>query len=274
MTTTNGTKAIVAARTAPVLITAALTNAAAAAARLLAAGRDVTLLCSGSDGDPSFEDTLGCGAVLHALQQLTEVTVAGDPARMALALFAACRDRLPAVLADTHGGRHIRRVPPRRRHRLRRPPRTPPPSSAPSPTAPSASPPDVSVRLGARYTSLHKVTLSKPVRGRWYEPISRRASRLGQGYTSPAAAADATRKFEIKLAVRLTFFFSRALINEIRRAWYPLPGRVPSRGGVGGEPLSTAPRRSSQCRSHPSSPTSHKGQGMIRPSQASRSRSA
>ncbi len=110
MTTTNGTKAIVAARSAPVMVTAALTNATAAAAALVAAGRDVTLLCSGSDGQPSFEDTLGCGAVLHALEQQTAVAVNGDAARMALALFAACRDRLPAVLADTHGGRHIRRV--------------------------------------------------------------------------------------------------------------------------------------------------------------------
>ena len=110
MTTTNGTKAIVAARSAPVMVTAALTNAAAAAAALAATGRDVTLLCSGSDGQPSLEDTLGAGAVLHALQQRTAVAVHGDAARMALRLFAACRDALPATLADTHGGGHIRRV--------------------------------------------------------------------------------------------------------------------------------------------------------------------
>jgi 2-phosphosulfolactate phosphatase len=110
MTTTNGTKAIVAVRSAPVLVTAALVNATAAAAVLATAGRDVTLLCSGSDGAPSLEDTLGAGAVLHALQGLTDVTVDGDLARMALHLFAACRDRLPAVLADTYGGHNIRRV--------------------------------------------------------------------------------------------------------------------------------------------------------------------
>ena len=110
LTTTNGTKAIVAARSAPVVVTAALVNATAAARRLAAAGCDVTLLCSGSDGAPSLEDTLGGGAVLHALQSMADVTVDGDLARMALHLFAACRDRLPAVLADTHGGHNIRRV--------------------------------------------------------------------------------------------------------------------------------------------------------------------
>jgi 2-phosphosulfolactate phosphatase len=110
MTTTNGTKAIVAARSAPVVVTAALVNATAAARQLLAAGRDVTLLCSGSDGAPSLEDTLGAGAVLHALQQMTTVTIDGDLARIAPELFAGCRDRLPAVLADTFGGHNIRRV--------------------------------------------------------------------------------------------------------------------------------------------------------------------
>ena len=110
MTTTNGTKAIVAARSAPLMVTAALTNATAAAAVLAASGRDVTLLCSGSDGLPSFEDTLGCGAVLAALQARTSVEVHGDTARMALRLFAACRESLPATLTDTHGGRNIRRV--------------------------------------------------------------------------------------------------------------------------------------------------------------------
>ncbi len=110
MTTTNGTKAIVAARSAPLVVTAALVNAAAAARRLAAAGRDVLLLCSGSDGAPSLEDTLGCGAVLHALQQVADVRVNGDFARIALRLFDGCRDRLPAVLADTHGGHNIRRV--------------------------------------------------------------------------------------------------------------------------------------------------------------------
>lgn len=110
MTTTNGTKAIVAARSAPLMVGAALVNAAAAARRLAAAGRDVLLLCSGSDGAPSLEDTLGCGAVLHGLQQLTAVQVNGDLARIALRLFEGCRGRLPEVLADTHGGHNIHRV--------------------------------------------------------------------------------------------------------------------------------------------------------------------
>src|ERR1700722_14104305 len=56
LSTTNGTRAIVAARSAPLLLTGALVNAAAVAKRVMTAGREVTLLCSGSDGEPSMED--------------------------------------------------------------------------------------------------------------------------------------------------------------------------------------------------------------------------
>ncbi len=110
MTTTNGTRAIVAARSAKLLLTGALVNASAVAAALAAAQLDVTLLCSGSDGQPSMEDLLGTGAVLTALQKLLPVELVGDLSRVSVQLFIACRDRLPALLADTYGGHNIRRV--------------------------------------------------------------------------------------------------------------------------------------------------------------------
>jgi 2-phosphosulfolactate phosphatase len=111
MSTTNGTRAIVAAKSAAALFTGALVNAAAVAEKVLAEGRDVTLLCSGSDGQPSMEDLLGCGAVIDSLQQLTDqIQLDGDLARIAVQLFRSCRDSLPATLADTFGGHNIRRV--------------------------------------------------------------------------------------------------------------------------------------------------------------------
>jgi 2-phosphosulfolactate phosphatase len=110
MSTTNGTRAIVAARSAAMLLTGALVNAAAVARRVFTEGRDVTLLCSGSDGNPSMEDLLGTGAVIDVLQSLGEVELDGDLARVAVKLFGACRDSLPAVLSDSFGGHNIRRV--------------------------------------------------------------------------------------------------------------------------------------------------------------------
>lgn len=110
LTTTNGTRAIVAARAAPLLLTGALVNASAVATALLEAGRDVTLLCSGSDGQPSMEDLLGAGAVLRALKSLTAIEYVTDLARVAERLFIACQNDLPAALRETYGGHNIRRV--------------------------------------------------------------------------------------------------------------------------------------------------------------------
>jgi 2-phosphosulfolactate phosphatase len=110
MSTTNGTRAIVAAQQAAALFTGALVNAAAVARQLSHEGRDVTLICAGSDGQPSMEDMLGCGGVISALANLTAVELNNDPARMAIKLFESCRENLSAVLADSYGGHNIRRV--------------------------------------------------------------------------------------------------------------------------------------------------------------------
>jgi 2-phosphosulfolactate phosphatase len=110
MTTTNGTRAIVAAQSAALLLTGALVNAGAVARRAAAEGRDITLLCSGSDGRPSMEDLLGAGAVISHLQSTISVDFDGDLAQIAVRLFQACRDQLPQVLADSFGGHNIRRV--------------------------------------------------------------------------------------------------------------------------------------------------------------------
>src|SRR3954453_22240170 len=56
MSTTNGTRAIVAAAGAGALFAAALVNATATARHLVGVGRDITLLCAGTDGKLAPED--------------------------------------------------------------------------------------------------------------------------------------------------------------------------------------------------------------------------
>ena len=108
MSTTNGTKAMLAARGAGVRFAAAVVNAAAVARALAAAGRDATLLCAGTGGQVAMEDLLGCGAVAEALiGSGTEVALAGDAARVARRLFADNRHRLAEVMADSEGGRNV-----------------------------------------------------------------------------------------------------------------------------------------------------------------------
>ena len=103
MCTTNGTRALLAARSAAAVYAGALVNASAVARRLRADGRDVVLLCAGTNGSVAMEDVLGTGAVLDALH----VEPASDVARMALHLFRAGRDRLGEILGDAQGGRNV-----------------------------------------------------------------------------------------------------------------------------------------------------------------------
>ena len=113
--TTNGTRAIYAAlhsksATPHAVYAAALVNAKAAARAAVRTAKDVTLLCSGSDGKFSAEDFYGTGAVIDALYQSGEVTPGSDATLAARVAFNAVRDDLPAALRQTHGGQNNIRV--------------------------------------------------------------------------------------------------------------------------------------------------------------------
>ncbi|HSI35376.1 MAG: 2-phosphosulfolactate phosphatase [Phycisphaerae bacterium] len=107
MSTTNGTRAIVAARGAALVVTAALVNARAAARALAAAGRDVVLLCAGTNGQVAAEDVLGAGAVARELELTGAPITPADSATIAMRCFDAARDDLRAALASSAGGRNV-----------------------------------------------------------------------------------------------------------------------------------------------------------------------
>ena len=109
MSTTNGTRAIVAARAAPVVLVGALVNAPAVARAVATrwGGMGVTLLCAGTGGAVAMEDAVGAGAVLDAIARLTAVTPASDVAVMARRLFEGARDDLRAALTESRGGRNV-----------------------------------------------------------------------------------------------------------------------------------------------------------------------
>jgi 2-phosphosulfolactate phosphatase len=108
MSTTNGTRAIIAATSAAMLLSGALVDAAAVARLLAAASEPITLLCAGTDGQAAPEDVLGAGAVLEHLLAMSPGAIAptakADEARTA---FAAARDDLTGALRRTQGGRNV-----------------------------------------------------------------------------------------------------------------------------------------------------------------------
>ena len=107
MCTTNGTRALLAAREAPLVLTASTVNAAAIARVLKQSGREVTLLCAGTQGQIAMEDVLGAGVVIDALAGLGEVTLLSDIARIAHRFFMTGRNELPKLFRDAEGGRNV-----------------------------------------------------------------------------------------------------------------------------------------------------------------------
>ena len=107
MSTTNGTRAIVAARAAPVMFVGALVNASAVARAAAEAGRDVTLLCAGTGGAVAMEDVLGAGAVMAAMEHLTSCAFDSDTALIARRLYDGARGDLRAALTASRGGLNV-----------------------------------------------------------------------------------------------------------------------------------------------------------------------
>jgi 2-phosphosulfolactate phosphatase len=109
MATTNGTKAMNAARSACNLLLGALVNATAVAEAAALEKQPVILLCSGTAGQISMEDTIGAGAVCEYLQGVGYF-LANDTARLARRLFLACRGDLRTALRETQGGKNNLKV--------------------------------------------------------------------------------------------------------------------------------------------------------------------
>lgn len=107
MSTTNGTRAIIAAAAAKVLLVGALVNASAVAGALKDAGLDVILLCAGTNGQMAMEDVIGAGAVLAALKRLVHAEEESDAARMALRMFEVSMNDLKGALSMGAGGRNV-----------------------------------------------------------------------------------------------------------------------------------------------------------------------
>jgi 2-phosphosulfolactate phosphatase len=115
--TSNGTKAILAAADAPVILVGCLLNATAVASaawkETTARGLDIAIICAGEEGGSAFaeEDALGAGAIVAAIidpsrrwptaLQLTEETEA------ALEHYRAQRGREETALQETAHGRDL-----------------------------------------------------------------------------------------------------------------------------------------------------------------------
>ena len=108
MTTSNGTRAILAAAGARRVLRGAVVNASAAA-RAVDGEAGVGIVCAGTLGAFTLEDALAAGAIVERLCQKTRAVRLDDMALAAHRLYRGARGDLAAALAETeHYGRLTR----------------------------------------------------------------------------------------------------------------------------------------------------------------------
>jgi 2-phosphosulfolactate phosphatase len=118
-TTTNGTRAMVRCRGAQRVLLAAFVNFSAICRELSAAlsspaSRGVAIVCAGTDGEVTREDTLLAGAIVDDLSSHSGLKLAlNDQAEIAADAWRACRqdlgghDPLGKALRQSRGGRNL-----------------------------------------------------------------------------------------------------------------------------------------------------------------------
>lgn len=106
-TTSNGTRALLAARTAAAVGIAGLVNLSAAVAWAYAAARDVTVLCSGDGGRVSLEDHACAGLLIDGLLLNEPGAMLTDSARDALEVGRGYGKAVARLAHDSPWARHL-----------------------------------------------------------------------------------------------------------------------------------------------------------------------
>lgn len=108
MTTANGTPVFSQANGAGLIIAASLTNVSAAAERLAADERDISIVCAGKDGSFSIEDTICGGMLIHLLATTHKCKVQlNDAGSLALLLFRTNKTAIQQSIEQGEHGRYL-----------------------------------------------------------------------------------------------------------------------------------------------------------------------
>ena len=108
MTTTNGTRALLAGQAADRCVVASFLNMAAAARDLLSSGKPIVIVCAGREGRFSLDDALCAGSLIRALRAgVAEPVRLNEAALAASALERRYHKHLTAVMRRTAAARQI-----------------------------------------------------------------------------------------------------------------------------------------------------------------------
>lgn len=110
MTTTNGTRALIAGAAGCRCVAGSLLNAGAVSAALGGQDDDVLLICSGREGRFAVEDAVCAGLIARRLVADNGAVAGGDSARLAMLLARRYADRLPRLLSCAAAGKALRAI--------------------------------------------------------------------------------------------------------------------------------------------------------------------
>ncbi|MCE1189081.1 MAG: 2-phosphosulfolactate phosphatase [Ignavibacteria bacterium] len=105
--TTNGSKAIAKTKFSEQTMICSFTNISAVAELLLSTRKSVTLLCSGSQGLFSLEDTVCAGMLAEKLLQGEDEVNVSDSVKTALVLARKFGDNIGTMLKESEHGRYL-----------------------------------------------------------------------------------------------------------------------------------------------------------------------
>lgn len=109
MTTTNGTRALLRAAEAERVLIAAFANFSAICEQVRPDKRPLHIICAGTDGEPSIEDTVLAGAFIDFLVDHYELKL-NDAARMAWDCFENNGQLLRSTLEMGRGGQTLKKL--------------------------------------------------------------------------------------------------------------------------------------------------------------------
>jgi 2-phosphosulfolactate phosphatase len=109
LTTTNGVHALLRAAEAERVLLAAFVNYSAVCEQLRLDARPIHIVCAGTEGEVTLEDTLLAGALVEFLCETLEVRL-NDAARLAWDCFENHGRVLQAALEISLGGEHLKRL--------------------------------------------------------------------------------------------------------------------------------------------------------------------
>lgn len=107
MTTTNGTRALVSARGGAEVFIGSFLNLGALCERLMEAGRDALIACSGEKDLFCLEDTVCGGAIVERLERTGHSIIKTDAAYAAKILYEHCEGNVYEMLCSCEWGTYL-----------------------------------------------------------------------------------------------------------------------------------------------------------------------